>query len=229
MKCVSGCLFVTDAHCTFIRHLLRFVGVCVRPPLSVCMVDMRVSGCAHTNLASYIQRRIHTLSHTYTHRPGVHGSHTSDRCVCFGTGIRCRYNMPHVTGVYRLHGIVHETHECFMRLYFSRLVACVPPIHFFLSLSRSLRRSQYLQREHCSPLHTMFDVVAVLRFSSPIHTGTRSEYRLVCAECNFLLIVGCIGSCVDFQAHRQWPSGANLLPARFNTKHCTHSKKMSSR
>lgn len=47
MKFVSGCLLVTDAHCTFIRHLLRFVR------LDVC-VCVCLCACAHTPTTSNI-------------------------------------------------------------------------------------------------------------------------------------------------------------------------------
>lgn len=121
--------------------------------------------------------------------------------------------MPHVIGVYRRFKIYNTNTLCVcISLGWSR----VPQIHFF-----HLFFGSFAVAELSSPLH-MNSCICHLRFSFAMCAALMALHYVVCAEyveCNFLLIMMMV--CMDFQAHRQWPSGANLLPCRFNNKQRT--------
>lgn len=225
-------LFVRDRRALYVYSSSASVRRCVRTTAFECVHGRYACKWLRAQQPRLIHSTVNSYGRTQTHIDRVFTVHTRVIAVC--ALVRALLSVQYAACRWCVSAPWYRTRNsriCFMRLYFFRLVACVPPIHFFLSFACSLRRSQYLQCEHCSPLHTM---VLLNSFSCRLtvflsHTHGHS----LCIpprvrRMQFSFDCRCIGPCVDFQAHRQWPSGANLLPARFNTKHRTHAKKMSS-
>lgn len=159
MKCVSDCSVVTDAHCTFIRHLLRSVHVCV---LCVCV---RWSACAHSNHIEYMQRWICTTARIHRNERFTH----ERSLLRYVHGQRVQYAAWHwCVSACRLWGILYTRTLCaYMRSNIFRMVACATDIctSFLVVLYVSSIRRYYLQHEIGSPLHTTNEIHRHLPFT----------------------------------------------------------------